>query len=264
MAKGIPPQKPSKVVKTFTPIEIDRAIGKLRKRAAEVKALEDQNVAYNDQKVKNAEHNIREMIREVFGSESPEFGDHEYHDIWHGGYNVGDDDEDRQAKFRAGIMQTVTLLEGLIDRLEEKRGDISIDPTSRTQAAFSDMQIHSRIAAVCSELYRDGHYGNAVFDASKALINFVKERSGRHDLDGAPLMRTVFSRTGPILAFNDLSNQTDLDEQEGMMHLFEGAVLAIRNPRGHSFFDDSPERALEYISLLSMLANRLEEARRLK
>ena len=48
-------------------------------------------------------------------------------------------------------------------------------------------------------------------------------------------MRTVFSSKDPILAFNDLADQTDRDEQEGTMHLFEGAVLAIRNPGGHSF-----------------------------
>jgi uncharacterized protein (TIGR02391 family) len=76
-------------------------------------------------------------------------------------------------------------------------------------------------------------------------------------------MRTVFSRKNPILAFNNLSDQAELDEQEGMMHLFEGAVLAIRNPRGHSFPYDSAENALEYIGLLSLLANRLEEAKHL-
>jgi len=48
------------------------------------------------------------------------------------------------------------------------------------------------------------------------------------------------------------------------MHLYEGAVLGIRNPRGHTFLDDSPERALEYIGLLSLLANRLHGAKRLK
>ena len=93
-------------------------------------------------------------------------------------------------------------------------------------------------------------------------MNFVKEKSRRHDLDGAPLMRTVFSRNNPILAFNDLSDQTDQDEQEGMMHLFEGAVLALRNPRAHTLLDDSPEIALEYIALLSMLAKRVEQAKR--
>ena len=111
-------------------------------------------------------------------------------------------------------------------------------------------------------LYRDGHYSQAVFDASKALVNFVKERSGKYDLDGTKLMTTVFSKNNPVLAFNELKDQSDSDEQEGMMYLFMGAVLGVRNPRGHSFLTDSPEGALEYIGLLSLLANRVEKAKR--
>lgn len=131
-------------------------------------------------------------------------------------------------------------------------------------STLDEMELHPRIVGVSRDLFLNGHYGNAVFDPSKALVNFVKERSGRHDLDGAPLMKTVFSRNDSILEFNDLSDQSDCDEQEGMMHLYEGAALAIRNLRGHTFVDDSPERALEYIGLLSMLANRLEETKRRK
>jgi uncharacterized protein (TIGR02391 family) len=77
-------------------------------------------------------------------------------------------------------------------------------------------------------------------------------------------MRAVFSKNDPALAFNDLSNQTDLDEQEGMMHLFEGAVLAIRNPGGHSFPEGSEQRAMEYISLVSFLAYQVQESKRQK
>jgi hypothetical protein len=40
----------------------------------------------------------------------------------------------------------------------------------------------------------DGHPWEAVFAAAKALVNYVKERSGRHDLDGAPHVRAVFSK----------------------------------------------------------------------
>ena len=65
----------------------------------------------------------------------------------------------------------------------------------------------------------------------------------------------------PILAFNDLSDQTDLDEQEGMMHLFEGAVLGIRNPGGHAFPEGPEQSAIEYLSLLSLLAYRVQEAK---
>ena len=75
-------------------------------------------------------------------------------------------------------------------------------------------------------------------------------------------MREAFSRKTPILAFNDLSDQTDLDEQEGMMHLFEGVVLGIRNPGGHSFPEGPEQRAVEYLSLISLLAYRVQEAKR--
>jgi uncharacterized protein (TIGR02391 family) len=122
--------------------------------------------------------------------------------------------------------------------------------------------LHPRIAEVANDLFLDGYPWEAVFAASKALINYVKDRSGEHQLDGAPLVRRVFSRNKPILAFSDLKDQTEQDEQEGMMHLFEGAVLGIRNPGGHAFPEGSEQRALEYISLLSLLAYRVQEAKR--
>ncbi|MCX5643485.1 MAG: TIGR02391 family protein, partial [Phycisphaerae bacterium] len=129
---------------------------------------------------------------------------------------------------------------------------------------FDRLNLHPRILDVSRDLFLDGHPWEAVFAAAKALVNHIKERSGRHDLDGAPLVRAVFSRNDPLLAFNDLSDPTDLDEQEGMMHLFEGAVLGIRNPGGHSFPEGPEQRAVEYISLLSLLAYRVQEAKRRK
>ena len=145
--------------------------------------------------------------------------------------------------------------------LRAAKDDLEMEMVHTDSKEFDIEQIplHPRIASVAVDLYHDGHFANAVYDASKALNNFVKERSGRHDIDGASLMRTVFSKNAPILAFNELSDQSDRDEQEGMMHLYQGVALGLRNPRSHEFIQDSPERALEYICLISMLANRLEE-----
>jgi uncharacterized protein (TIGR02391 family) len=75
-------------------------------------------------------------------------------------------------------------------------------------------------------------------------------------------VRTVFSKNNPVLAFNDLADQTDQDQQESLMHLFEGAVLGIRNPGGHAFPEGSEQRAVEYISLLSLLAYLVQEAKK--
>jgi Protein of unknown function (Hypoth_ymh) len=64
------------------------------------------------------------------------------------------------------------------------------------------------------------------------------------------------------IAFNPLADQSDLDEQAGLMHMFEGMVLALRNPRAHDIVPDEPEIAQEYIALMSLLAKRLDAATR--
>jgi len=257
-------QPPPPEIKQFTTDEIEQGIRKLRRRIEEVNALDPQRVRYDDQARLNAEQVIRNTILEIFGPNSPEYRAHQYHRIWHetGSWNARGGGPDYQQFFADGIPQTVKMLEGLVKTLDEKRADLGHDTTTRVRAAFQGLDLHPRIGAVCADLYRDGHYRNAVLDASVALVNFVKEKSRRHDLDGAKLMREVFSPNAPILAFNDLTDQTDRDEQEGMMHLFEGAVLALRNPRAHALSDDSPELALEYIALLSLLAKRVEQATR--
>lgn len=247
------------VPKIFTVEEIDRGIEKLGKRIKEVQALDPKTVDHGDAVVDAVELRIRETIRDVFGPRSPEFHKYGSIAIHHGGYSLYMSGDEWQKRFAAGIPQTITVLQELIKWLGEKRHDILENPSKSIQVTFEDLQLHPRIKEVAAPLYRDGHYAEAIFSASKALVNMVKERANRHDIDGASLMREVFTRNDPILAFNDLSDDTDKVEQQGMMNLYEGAVLAVRDPRAHSFLSDSPERALEYIGLLSLLANRLEE-----
>lgn len=112
-------------VKKFTISEIDAGIRKMRRRIEEVNALAGSGIQRGDAKVKTAESNFRETIREVFGQNSPEFHDHEYHTILAGGYGLYDDEYELQHKFLAGIPHTVGILEGLIARLEEKRTDLA-------------------------------------------------------------------------------------------------------------------------------------------
>jgi len=206
----------------------------------------------------------RETIRDVFGTNSPEFKEHQYLDIWAGPIFMNMPPAQIIHGTLQGRTQVIAILNGLVGRLREKREDLAGGAAPPPSTYFDRLNLHPRIIDVARDLFIDGYSWDAVFAASKALVNYVKERSGQHDLDGAPLMRTVFSSKNPILAFNDLTDQTDHDEQEGMMHLFEGAVLAIRNPGGHSFPEGTEQRAIEYISLLSLLAYRVQEAKRRK
>jgi uncharacterized protein (TIGR02391 family) len=143
----------------------------------------------------------------------------------------------------------------------DARVEFASDNQGPVRMPFEGFDLHPRIAAACADLYRDGHCADAVLRASLALEKLVQEKSGRHDPTGSALMEQVFSPNGPALAFNELADQSDRDEQKGMMLLFQGTVFAFRNPRAHKSLTDSAEEAFEAIMIISFLAKRLEQAR---
>lgn len=249
--------------------EIDRALRKLQKGLFEVQTLRSAYVRYDDQKTRNAELSIRVSILEIFGRNSPEYGEYKDYSIFQPELALVRSesqrialDNDNQNRFTQSIPQTEEMLNSLIRGLWDKRTEMSLMPDAQTRVAFQNLSLHSAIAQSSRDTYQTGHYREAVLNASIALVNLVKQKSGQYSQDGSGLMSNVFSANKPVLAFNELKDQTDKDEQEGLMHLFMGAVLALRNPRAHSLFDDSPELALDYIAFLSMLAKRLDTATR--
>ncbi len=265
MARRQPDPPPVEPREFRTPEEIDAAIAKFHRRVDELEKLDIQNAYLSSTgAIQAAQSNIRQNILEVFGPNSPEFNEHKYIEIWAGPTFMNMSDQRIVASMIDGRRQVIGILKGLIGRLEEKKAELASGVTPAPSSYFDRLNLHPRIREVSRERFMDGYPWDAVFAAAKALINYVKERSGNYDLDGAPLVRTVFSPKNPVLAFNDLADQTDQDEQEGMMHLFEGAVQAIRNPGGHSFPEGPEQRAIEYISFLSLLAYRLQDAKRRK
>ena len=207
--------------------------------------------------VKVLASSFRSTVRDIFGANSPEFHEFGHMGMLHGPLRVGmPKAEIHQAQIK-GRDYMVAVCSDLIRRLQQR---IRLLPQAPAQVQPPVGEFHPIIDQATRDLLSNGHPWEAVFAAGKALILHVRERSGRHDLDGLPLMRTVFSKNNPLLRFNSLSNTTDLDEQEGMMHLYEGAVMALRNPGGHSFPTGPESRARQYIAFLSMLAERADEA----
>jgi uncharacterized protein (TIGR02391 family) len=141
----------------------------------------------------------------------------------------------------------------LRERLEENAESNS----QRALRAYTALDLHPAIVDAATDLYRDGHYANAIEDSVKALNNLVRLKSGL-EADGAPLMTTAFSPEKPVLRFNELQDQSDRDEQRGFMMMFAGAVAGLRNPRAHKLIKDDPERALEFIAFVSLLGKLLD------
>lgn len=124
---------------------------------------------------------------------------------------------------------------------------------------FESLVLHPEIRRVSSDLFKDGHYSQAITEALKKVNNMVKSKSGKHDLDGKPLMLTVFSSNSPILKLNQLRTITERDEQEGFMHLFAGSIQGIRNPKVHDeITQDDPFKTIEYLCLASLLAKAVD------
>jgi uncharacterized protein (TIGR02391 family) len=144
----------------------------------------------------------------------------------------------------------------------EQLGGGAADPSSNILRAYENLDLHPEIVRAATELYRHKHYANAIEDAVKALNALVRLRSGRDDLDGTTLMETVFSPKKPILAFNEMADESDRNEQRGFMMMFAGAVAGLRNPRAHRLIKDDAERALEFIAFVSLLAKLLEGAKK--
>lgn len=219
------------------------------------------DIEANGVSVSVQESAFRNTIREVFGADSPEFEEFGNVQMLQGPLRVGmSAGEVALARLR-GRDYMVHVLSELIQRLQQK----IIELRRRIEACSlpsASEELHPVVATATKDLVASGHAWEALFAAGKALVLHVKQRSGRTDLEGVALMRTVFSKNSPILKFNELATASDLDEQEGMMHLYEGAVMALRNPGGHGLPTGPDERAMQYIQFLSLLAARVDEATR--
>ena len=122
--------------------------------------------------------------------------------------------------------------------------------------------LHPEILAVSEQLFRDGHRAAAVFEAAKAVHNWVRKMTGLPG-DGAGLMGNAFKDDQPALVLADLTTQTGRDIQAGYRFLFMGSQQAIRNPHAHEQFGEmDDEEAFELLGLASLLMRKLDEASR--
>lgn len=145
------------------------------------------------------------------------------------------------------------IAEGIRDEQGNIIGESSMHTAESPLQLFDEMQFHTKVIESSRQLFKDGHYRDAIYRAFVEVNNFVKHRA-KSQLDGKKLMSTVFSPVNPVIKLNSLKTQTDKDEQEGFMYLFMGAMQGIRNPKAHeNIIQNNPYIALELIGFASLL-----------
>ncbi|CAE6782866.1 TIGR02391 family protein [Paraburkholderia haematera] len=247
------------------PDQMRAAIPTLHRRIEELRTFDPTSIQQrSDPRIETLDKKLDETIASIFGMGTQEYLRYAPRDLDGAGYNLAYPIplSEVMASLVESKAREIANLQAIIESFEEKLADGSETPATKARRAFGDLDLHPDIAQESTKLFEDGHYSAAVETACKVLEMLVQRRSLKNDLSGTALMRTVFSVKTPILTYNDLQSETGRSEQEGMMHLFEGAVLALRNPRAHGIIDDHPERAVEYLSFLSMLARSLDRTQR--
>ena len=126
--------------------------------------------------------------------------------------------------------------------------------------AFDERNIHETVAAVAAGLFDNGHYSQASFEAYK-FVDKAIQRLANSSESGFSLMMSALGGASPPIPITPNITRTEKNEQKGYQFLFAGAILAIRNPRGHEYaVADSAEQCLDHLGFASMLVRRLEEA----
>jgi uncharacterized protein (TIGR02391 family) len=125
---------------------------------------------------------------------------------------------------------------------------------------FESRNIHPMLPKLVREMFDDGYYAQATFEACKYLDKEVARISGSGEF-GLKLMMKALNEDHPLIALTARSNDSERDEQHGYKFLFSGVVLALRNPRGHEYkVRDSLDECLDHLALISSLLRRVEKA----
>lgn len=261
-----PERRPSKL----TPAQMSQALPRLEKRLNELDAFTPSGTRDEVSASAKALHQkYDDTLIETFGNDTLEYQRFQLSSFYEGsgvvmmaGFGAPRRSPAEEVEpYKKGVARGARNLRTIIELFQEKLSE-SADPSTNPTRALESLELHPQIADATVDLFRGGHYANAIEDACKVLDLLVKMKSKRSDPSGTELMQLVFSPKAPLLKFNDQLNDSEKSEQQGMMFLYSGAMLAFRNPRAHGILSDDPVVALEIIGFVNFLAKALDRAKR--
>ena len=96
-------------------------------------------------------------------------------------------------------------------------------------------------------------YEDAVKQALLYLTSVVKEKTGLTE-DGVSLMSKTFKKDNPAIKINNLIDDTDKNEQQGVMFIGQGIYSAFRNPLNHSIHTKLTEKdCIRQLMIIDMM-----------
>jgi hypothetical protein len=205
MARRPPPEAPKRHAQ-LRPEEIGPALAALRKKKSEVEAAAipgDTRPEDIPQIFYRLCARVASAYRDIFGEDTIEADDarHFSYNWSEPGWNIyGQPAAHSQyiESFENSKRKLAGELQTAIEVLEDKQNLFDAGAAQKALTAYNNLELHPQIADAASDLYRDGHYANAIEDSVKALNNLVRMKS-KLDIDGEALMNKAFSPNDPLL-----------------------------------------------------------------
>ncbi len=248
---------------------MELAIPKIDRRLQDLSSLDVGSIiSQNDPRISVLDDKLTTLLIDVFGANTIEHT--RYHlkigALYRGPLNMYEETPIHEVRdaISGAISEASAILESIKEGFEETLSDAGRGSAGSALRAYQGMELHPAIERAVGNLFRDGHYANAIEDAVKSLNALVRLNSGIEDKDGSALMEAVFNPKSPILSFNTLQDEADKNEQRGFMMMFSGAVAGLRNPRAHKLIKDDSERALEFVAFVSLLAKLADASQKVK
>lgn len=224
----------------------------MKKLIAEIKILK--TLHWKDPKTSVWINKVLRFLKNEFGEES------DYHKQFyratHGRVVVSSSDTelDFQQRHNERLESYKGYLQAFLEELEEE------EPILERKFP-STLKLHPKIESISAQLFQNKHYSQAIFEAVKILEKEIKTKSGIRDKSGVSLVNHVFNKEHPIIKIIDGDESWQIDEREGFRYLFMGTFLGIKNPKSHDNPElKEPDKALEYLSFISLLMKRLDES----
>ena len=118
--------------------------------------------------------------------------------------------------------------------------------------------LHSLVQSASSALYGDGHGGQAVFEAFKAIELRIRAMSSL-DESGTRLVGKAFGGDAPMFRLSRRAGRAGDDEHDGRRLIITGALTSVRNLGAHETAHEDQQSALELLGLASQIMRWLDE-----
>jgi len=237
-----------------------RALELLREALSEIHSLKKQ--PYNNEDYPLWRSKINVILEDTFGENSKEYQTFS---------NTGKSahmqsililDFVHQEDYIANLKSLERCLKSIIQKheilLEPSNLDKGTPSTVESPIQiFEAMRLHPKVVKASKSLFENKHYAQAIFEAFKAVENFVQDKSGI-SLYGSNLMEKVFNEENPVIKVPEAGYYYK-DVQRGFKNLFIGAAQGIRNPKAHKeIIQKDPYITLQYLGFASFLLKRID------